>query len=238
MWRGEVRRSTFDRAAGQPPGEGRRLAAARARTRSPTTSPPPIMSEVEEYAQPGDEEAARARAPRGQDAVAGFAARAHAGPAAAAGARSRRRRPRRPACSATSAGCSRWRDAASARCTPRCGSAPASPGSACRSRPGRATETRRRSPASGRRSSGTSMSSPPPARPGTPRPGPSSPARRASCGGACSTCSPPARPRPLRRSRAWPRAAGWPLPRRVAAVALTPLAGSSPARCRPTCSPT
>jgi hypothetical protein len=33
------------------------------------------------------------------------------------------------------------------------------------------------------------------------------------------------------------QAAGWPLPRRVAAVALTPLAGSSPGP-RPTCSPT
>jgi hypothetical protein len=52
--------------------------------------------------------------------------------------------------------------------------APASPGSACKSRPGRATGTRRRSPSSGRRSSGTWMSSRLPARPGTPGGGGSS----------------------------------------------------------------
>ena len=139
--------------------------------------------------------------------------------------RGRRSRHRRPACSATSAGCSRWRGAASPRCTPRCGSARVSPGTACKSRPGRAAETRRRSPASARRSSGTSMSSPPPARPAYAEAraelaGETSELRRRLLDMLTSSPAPPAA-----AIASLARAAGWPLPRRVAAVALAPLAG-------------
>ncbi len=198
-----------------------------------------VMSEVEEYAQPGDEEAARAVRRVARDAVAGFAARL-TGPAAS---------PRSPAGQppATASAAGMFRDLGrllamegrslgalhaalrvGARVTWHRLQEQAKAGNGNPETFTRVGETvfwyldeLTASCSAGYAEARAELA------------GETSELRRRLLDMLTSSPPPPA---PAIASLA--RAAGWPLPRRVAAVALTPLAGVPAVRCRQACSRT
>jgi hypothetical protein len=213
-----------------------------------------VMSEVEEYAQPGDEEAARAVRRVARDAVAGFAARLTgqaASPAAgqpATGQPETGRPEAGPPEAASAAGMFRdlgrllaieGRSLGALHAALRVGARVTWHRLQEQARAGNGnpeTFTRVGETVFWYLDELTASCSA-----GMPRHGPNSPGRPANCGGACSTCSRRATRRRLRRSRAWPGRpdgrcpGGSPRWRSLRWPCLRWLGG--PAR-RPACSPT